>query len=548
MAGRKRIWLSALLGTNNQKVVSLDNMYEQISPDKPETPEYSMFRQSWWGDVSPITVNELSEKSNTEIASYLNGFEEKSVLGPTVPTAEGLRKTFEECVATQPKKFTNDLQPFYNLQHQYQCSLFHGFQKAWNEKLEFNWAHLLEFTYNVLSSEQFWSEPNEGRFNYNDWPLAAIAELLLVGVQNDENAFNPKLLPIAESILLILSEKVKSDRSVIDNSPITLLNSTPAKVYSALINYALRFDRVNNAKQGSVRWPVSIKSDFTNRLDPSVESSYEFSFSLGKYLPNILYLDDVWVYDNINLIFPQHDEYLWQAAFSGYMFKSNIYEDLYLLVKEHGNYSKALVADFNDTNVTDRLITHICTGWIEDSETLDDKSSIIFQLINSDKPNLLSTLIHFFWRQRDNLPEKMKVKVRPTWRALYESLTQKTNVAEYQDVLSRLSGWVALVDKIDAEVIKWLKFSVKHIKEFSDSAFFVEDLLPHVTKTPAEVGLIYLDMLSHNVYPIYNQEHIQEIVRILYNTGHQDVADRICNLYGEAGFDFLRSLYDENQN
>ena len=53
----------------------------------------------------------------------------------------------------------------------------------------------------------------------------------------------------------------------------------------------------------------------------------------------------------------------------------------------------------------------------------------------------------------------------------------------------------------------------------------------------------------HNVYPYHDQEHIQGIIRALYKTGYTDIADRICNLYGEAGFDFLRSLYDdENQN
>ena len=115
-------------------------------------------------------------------------------------------------------------------------------------------------------------------------------------------------------------------------------------------------------------------------------------------------------------------------------------------------------------------------------------------------------------------------------------------------MLSRLSGWVALVDRIDAEVLKWLKMSTQHIRGFTDSSFFVEDLLPHTTKTPAEVGDIYLGMLMHNIYPYHNNEHIQGIVRVLYRTGHTEVADRICNLYGAAGFDFLRSLYDENQN
>ena len=124
----------------------------------------------------------------------------------------------------------------------------------------------------------------------------------------------------------------------------------------------------------------------------------------------------------------------------------------------------------------------------------------------------------------------------------------KKRYREYEEVLSRLSGWVALVDRIDTEILKWLKMSTKYITGLSDSAFFVEELLPHATKTPAEVGEIYLGMLIHNVYPYHNQEHIQEIVRVLYNTGHTEVADRICNLYGEAGFDFLRSLYDENQN
>ena len=238
-------------------------------------------------------------------------------------------------------------------------------------------------------------------------------------------------------------------------------------------------------------------------------------------------------------------------AFSGYLyFIPDIYARSYLLsyLKAHGHYQKGLNTDFTNMEVQERLVAHVCTGWIEDGEVLNDKTSLIYQLINSDNPNHLSHLVHFFWRQRDSLPEKMKAKVRPTWRALHESLSQKDDVERYGEVLSRLSGWVALVDKMDVEVLKWLKMSTQHIKGLTDSAFFVEDLLPHATKTPAEVGDIYLGMLKHNIYPHYNQEHIQQIVRVLYSTGHTEVADRICNLYGAAGFDFLRSLYDENQN
>ena len=278
---------------------------------------------------------------------------------------------------------------------------------------------------------------------------------------------------------------------------------------------------------------------------------------------------------NIDHIFPQQDEYHWHVAFSGYLLYSpHLYEPIYSAFKKHGHYQKALNSDFckqqidarrlpepavvyldsqqmdrtADRVIQEKLVSDIYLGWMEGYETLEDETSLIYQLVNSENPNFLSTLIHFFWKKRDNLPEQMKAKVIPTWRALYESLSQKDDVEKYGEVLSELSGWVALVDKIDAEVLKWLKMSTRYIRELTDSAFFVEELLPHATKTPAEVGDIYLGMLTHNIYPYHDQEHIQGIVRVLYSTGHTEVADRICNLYGEAGFDFLRSLYDENQN
>ncbi len=52
-------------------------------------------------------------------------------------------------------------------------------------------------------------------------------------------------------------------------------------------------------------------------------------------------------------------------------------------------------------------------------------------------------------------------------------------------------------------------------------------------------------MLANETYPYYDRTDIEETVRILYRAGQKQIADRICNLYGEAGFDFLRTLYDE---
>ena len=570
----KREWLSALMETGSERVVSAYHKYERINPAKLDHPGLLLWTVRWEGRTSPTTIEEMSGMSNAQIAQFLNDFKQEGSAGPGVPTEDGLVEMLEEYVALNPQRFVNDLQPFQGVRNFYQYWILRGLLKAWRDKREFDWAKLLDFIYQLVSSEQFWDEHHETRYGgYSEW-IFAVAELIEAGTRDSTHAFDVKLLPLAEKILLVLVEKVELKPSSFERVSMAVVNSDRGNVFSAMVNYALQFARVHGEDQAD-RWPQTIKTDFTKRLDRNVESSFEFSFTLGMYLTYLWHLDKEWVISNIDRIFPQHDEYHWHMAFSGYLLYSpQLYEPIYAALKRHGHYQKALNSDFcnqqidarvlPDSNVVyldsqqvdltvdrvvrERLVSDICLGWMEGCETLEDETSLIYQLINGENPNLLSTLIHFFWKKRDNLPEQLKAKVKPTWRALYESLSQRGGVEKYGEVLSRLSGWVALVDRIDAEILKWLKMSTQYIRGLTDSAFFVEELLPHATKTPVEVGDIYLGMLTHNVYPYHDQEHIQEIVRILYDTGHKEVANRICNLYGEAGFDFLRSLYDENQN
>ncbi len=573
-AYRKREWLSALMETGNEKVVAAYHKYKQINPAKIERPGLLVWTVAWEGQTSPTTIEEMSDMSNAQIAGLLNDFKDKGVSGPSVPTEDGLAEMLEEYVALNPQRFVNDIQPFQGVRNFYQYWIMRGILKAWHDKREFDWEKLLDFINQLISSEQFWAEQHETRYGgHSEW-IFAVAELIESGTRDGAHAFDVKLLPLAEKILLVLIEKVGLRPSTIQDLPSAVVNSDRGSVFSAMVSYALQFARVNGVDQED-RWPQTIKAEFTRRLDKSVEQSFEFSFTLGAYLTYLLYLDKDWVVDNIDRIFPKQDEYHWHVAFSGYLLYSrSLSETIYSLFKEYGHYVQAITSDFCSQQidatvlpqtptvyldsqqidvtvervVQEKLVSDICLGWMEGYETLEDETSLICQLVNSDNPNLLSTLIHYFWKKRENLPEELKAKVRPTWRALYESLSQKDDIEKYGEVLSRLSGWVALVDTIDGEVLKWLKMSTQYIRGLTDSAFFVEDLLPHAAKTPAEVGDIYLGMLKHNIYPYHDREHIQGIVRVLYNMEHKEVADRICNLYGAAGFDFLRSLYDENQN
>lgn len=533
----KREWLTALLDTNNEKVITAYRHYKQINPVEIKGPGLSRAIKIGYEEMSVMTTAELSEMSNAGIAQYLNDFQEEKFWANSTP--HRLLQALQKCVETNPQRFTADLQPFQSVRYQYQHSILSGLRNAWRDKREFDWENLLKFIHQILLSEQFWTEHFEESPNYREGIISTTADLIAERTSDDNHAFDPQLLPITEKILMVLVGHTEPNVSTLKDLFADVLQSTLSKVFSAMVNYALRYAQINRS-----RWPQAIKEDFTQRLNKNTESSVEFSFMLGNSLPYLLYLDKEWVVDNIDRIFPQRDESHWEAVFSGYLFLPQTSEDLYYLLKNRGDYQKALNTDFADQTVSERLIQHVCWDWIEDRETLNDKTSLIYQLINSGNPKLLSGMVDFFLRRQYNTPDEVKPKVKPAWRALTEVLSQNTSKAEYWAILGSLSGWLELIDKIDEETLEWLKLSARYIEQGANSVFFVEALREHVAQTPKEVGEIYLEMLNNEIYPDYAPTDIQEIVYTLYNQGYKKEASKICNLYAKADINSLRPLVD----
>ena len=550
VAYSRRKWLSKLLKTGNKKVIDAHKKYDRLCTGNTENSGI-MPKSGAIGPVKPLTVNELSKMSNAEIADYLNNYQETVIIGMPILAGRGLADTLAEYVEAEPQRLTDNLLPFQSIRNLYQSSLLRGFLNAWKDKKTFDWAALLGFIHSILLSEHFWNEQYEDGFNYRNWVLSGAADLIAEGTKNDTHAFDTRLLPLAEEILLILVDKAQQSVSTLDNLPTNVLNSDRGRVFSTMVNYALRFARTSASEDTDCRWPYAIRADFTKRLDRNVESSLEFSYTLGFHLPYLWYLDKEWVHLNLNRIFPQRNENHWQAAFSGYLLHPGVREEFHALLKAHGHYQKALNTHFDDAEVLNRLVRHICRGWIEDSESLNDKASLIYQLIHSGNPNLLAGVVYFFSRRADNLSDKVKVKVIPAWRALFEVLSQHSNEVAYQNVLVSLLGWLEIIDKIDAEVLTWVKLSTKYIDRSSQPVnleLFVQALLKKAPGMPKEIGEIYLGIPANVLSRLWpGTPEITQTVQIVYDKQHKKIADAICNRFAEAGFDFLRELYEEYQ-
>lgn len=378
--------------------------------------------------------------------------------------------------------------------------------------------------------------------------ISQIANLIEEGTKDEEHAFDEQLLPQAEKILLTLVENTESDLSCDSKDLITsTLNTPKGKIFSAMINYSLRYARLYY-KEEKDKWAENVKTEFTQRLNRNIEPSIEYSVILGQYLPNLYYLNKKWVEDNINQIFIMNNEAHWRAAITGYLFySSKVYRELYFLLREHNHYDKGIVTKFENDHTVERLVQHICLGYIEDWEKLEDKTSLITKLIENNDTNQLSAIEKFFWMLRDKLTDKKKEKVKPLWRILIHQLSTNCGDTDSKKIIAKLSKWLCLVDEIDEEIEEWLKLSAKYQVDYN-TTFFIEYLLKHIEQTPNKVGNIYLEILYSNIYPEYKKENIRKIVERLYALQEKAIADKICNLYGARGYDFLKDIFEKNRD
>jgi len=353
------------------------------------------------------------------------------------------------------------------------------------------------------------------------------------------------LLLAAEKILLILGNRAEFQIEEDNGFMYLALNSPRGRIFSSMVIYSLRYSRVLG--KTTERWAKPIKQYFDGLLSGPTQPPMEFYATLGRYLPNLYYLDKEWVVSKANQIFSITDDKAWEAAFTGYLYSTNsVYSDLYMLLRQNGHYSKALKTAFADSHCVQSIVGHICVGYLEEWEILEDKKSLIAELIDSDSISKLSEIIGFFWMLRDNMTDKIKTKIKPLWKSLIDTLSKKEHDLEYQKAISELSRWLSLIDSIDEQILEWLKLSAKYIETNFNSPFLVEYLLPHADKTPDKVGQVFDAMLSAGIYPQYKKEDIEGIVRTLYSHQQKEIADTICNSYMAKGIDFLRPIYGEH--
>jgi len=168
-----------------------------------------------------------------------------------------------------------------------------------------------------------------------------------------------------------------------------------------------------------------------------------------------------------------------------------------------------------------------------------------------------TTTINLFWMQRDYINnqgyENIRERIIDFWRWLYNKYKSKEIKEEDKKILSHVIKLAAILPELNEEYFEWLMLSAPNVNIDYNSSFLIEylNMLKDKTKnekTAEYIGKIFLQMLTgSNIIPDYNQEHIKAIVEFIYTEKKQDLADKICNIYGKNGYLFLREIFNKYQ-
>ncbi|MBT7088476.1 hypothetical protein HN928_05905, partial [bacterium] len=355
LAYQKKKWLSSI--KNHKKAAEKYSYYNSINDAPLEHPDFDF----WMGDITYLSDKEDDEifsKSAEEIVSYLNNYKGDE-WGRDLGGALGTN------ISMNPKKYSENIEAFLGIKSSYQKRIFEGFKGAWMSNQDVDWEKILDFMEKFFSSKNF-ERNTEGA---KDIIIYNAVDLIDSGLNKDVHAFSLDLLPKAKKNILNLADKASSKSFVIDPSNIVLevLNSPKGKIYSTLLNYALRYAKINKEKfKNDERWEKDIKEFFTTKLNRGGGGSQPFFVVLGQYFSNLAYLDYSWVEKNINKIFNKDEDADWTAAFTGYLYYSRtVYKDLYELLKKEGHIEKALEINLKDlgSNIEAKFIQSVCLAY-----------------------------------------------------------------------------------------------------------------------------------------------------------------------------------------
>jgi len=503
-----------------------------------------------WGE-SPLSVEKILEMDNEELAKYLIQF--KTIDFWEGPTVEALAETLRTAVKTNPKKFTENLDPFLKIGYLYVARILEGFQEALKENKPIDYEKIFNFIEMYINQEKFWQDKFKVQSSMpvtHRWVITAFYFFLTEALKNREYPLPERLFEKVEHIihLMLQNLKIESDKIILDY-PQYSINTPLGRIIEVYIKFVLKVLQSSYDKKEFVKNRFIEK--YKGLLDHQIIEAYTF---FGMYFLNFYFhIDKDFTTEIVKSL--KKGEENWGSFMQGYLFIGRIYRDIYNLMKDH--YEFALSYNFKSNVYREQLIQHISLAYLISLESL--KSPSLFnKLMEKFDSDDINQIIWFFWRQKDYLKEdneknkQIKKRILDFWQFVYDKLKEKReeHLSEKEkEILSNIVKLTVFLPELSEPYTDWLKLSTKFIKNAGTFSVFLNDVEKFIKigdriETAKIIGELLL-----NVKPFtYPKDKIKSFIKYLCETDDGEVkkiAKDICEKYIKSEIFFLKEVCEK---
>lgn len=527
------------------------------------------------GPRSPLSSEELQNMSPEELIGYLGTWQPES--GRDAPTPAGLASVIAGRVQNDPdwaaiflkKSADADIDPTYLR------GALDGLSSALKANQPIPWGEALEFIDWLLAqpAEPPATDSPAMYFDYRDpgleWARKVAADLLsdaasgdVVPEENREQLWSAIEALIRSEATWISSDDIPTN---MDGVLHLELNELGGKAAEALLDVALHDYRSwERTKSGTGEWPN--RSRLRPLLDIVLEQGGEAGIAgrsaLGRYLPQLMLIDEEWVEMNRNMLFAGAvDEPFRNPIFASYVVRSRPYGKFFPALRPLYDAAIAITGRAEDPWTTGdesfrpgrHLLSHLVLAYREGWLTLPSDGDMLdaaFTNANSEDSAHVWWQIFRYWSDAENVPPEdvQRVTELLMWRV--DRLEERDRDEEQRRAEAKGLVWLAMSDRIPDEtmlplLVRMVRLSMGDVPIAGAIWERLARMVAVDVRQAVEVAVLVIEGELRGDYPYFNFEEVAPILRIglaSEDNDTRDLAVRVIHRLGERGFEQFGGL------
>lgn len=520
----KARWLLSVEASTDTRIRDLVSDSWSDRP-RPTHPEWNFYIGKAERDMTGIVTSAILQEfeTNEQLAAFLNATDVSSVYG-----------ALQEMVSNDPERLvTRGLNDLLGVPIGFLQAIFIGFMLAIQNKRIFKVDTVLQLSQSALTRLQISSEGTATKEDRSG-VCRAICEFISTAVSHQLVSWTTENDTITRQ-LLQKAVKIASECPVTDPGLLKprwrLANSALASAIKAIIFVAWDSKRARQGRKRSSNipsWVAAILKGVLDYTDPVLSTEAREGIAAELYALNIV--DTNWTSANLSQILPRELPDQWRDAFSSYL-TAPVYQELFLLLRERGEYSLALAMRFPEEETEKSLASHVCLAYIYD---LDD--GLMAQMLDDGEEIRIGEVVWYFANRQREWTDPRRERLMQLWPGTIKAISRISDENKRTRLLSALPEWLNAFERLPASAEDLLEESFNGWgRQGPGGMGLLESLARFVEHDATRVGRILVSALKRDVVLAYPEDALVKIVETLCRQGLFGEAEEIHAAYSRKG-------------